>query len=291
MKLKLLGKKAMVFLCSLTVVGTMLTGCSKKEAKQEVEGTMASGAKKLSGSIMMVGSTSMEKLALAVAEDYMNKNKDVKVSTEFVGSSAGVEAVINGTAQIGNASRALKEEEKEKGIVENIVAIDGIAIILNKKNVVSNLTKEQLVGIYTGGIKNWSEVGGKDSPIVVIGREAGSGTRGAFEEILKVVDACAYANELENTGAVMAQVAATEGAVGYVSLDVVNDTVKTADFDGVAANSDNIRNNSYTLARPFVMATMGELKEQSELVQAFFEYLKSEDGKAIISKVGLVTVD
>jgi phosphate transport system substrate-binding protein len=233
----------------------------------------------------------MEKLALAVAEDFMNKNDDVTINAEFVGSSAGIEAVTNGTADIGNASRGLKEEEKANGVVENIVAIDGIAVIINKNNTVTNVTKDQLIGIYTGTITNWSELSGKDSPIVVIGRESGSGTRGAFEEILKIEDACTYANELDNTGAVMAQVAATEGAVGYVSLDVVNDTVTAVGFDSVAANADNVKSGSYTLSRPFVMATKGEISEQSELIKAFFNYLTSEEGKAIIAKVGLVTVD
>jgi phosphate transport system substrate-binding protein len=298
------------------MLGALMTGCKKNEetgddktapttvaGEKEQSGSETGGdkieptvavvveEKKLSGSITMVGSTSMEKLALAVAEDFMNKNGDVTITAEFVGSGAGVEAVTNGTADIGNASRGLKEEEKANGVVENIVAIDGIAVIINKNNTVTNVTKDQLIGIYTGTITNWSELSGKDSPIVVIGRESGSGTRGAFEEILKIEDTCAYANELDNTGAVMAQVAATEGAVGYVSLDVVNDTVTALDFDAVAANADNVKSGSYTLSRPFVMATKGEINEQSELLQAFFSYLKSDEGKAIIAKVGLVTVD
>lgn len=289
MKLKLYAKKMMVVMSCVAMMGAMLTGCGKSDAKKET--SEASESKQQSGTITMVGSTSMEKLALALAEDYMNKNKDVQVTAEFVGSGAGIEAVINGTTDIGNSSRALKDEEKTKGVVENIVAMDGIAVIVNQANTVTNLTKDQLVSIYTGTIKNWSEVGGKDTPIVVIGREAGSGTRGAFEEILKIADTCVYANELENTGAVMAQVSATEGAVGYVSLDVVDDTVKALDFDGVSANEDTIRNNTYTLSRPFVMATKGEISEQSELVQAFFKYLQSEEGRAIITQVGLVTVD
>lgn len=303
MKLKSFMKKALVVTCCLTMMGAVLTGCSKSEDNStDTTPTKAAGTtdnntgtaasnKKLSGNISMVGSTSMEKLALAVAEDFMNKNSDVTIGTEFVGSGAGIEAVNNGTADIGNASRALKDAEKANGVVENIVAIDGIAVVTNKNNTVTGVTKDQLVGIYTGTIKNWNEVGGNDSPIVVIGREAGSGTRGAFEEILGVEDACVYANELDNTGAVMAQVAATDGAIGYVSLDVVNDSVNALDFDGAAANADNVKSGAYTLSRPFVMATKGEISEQSELVQAFFAYLKSDEGKAIIAQVGLVTVD
>jgi phosphate transport system substrate-binding protein len=297
MKLKSLIKKVMVVTCCLTMMGAVLTGCSKSDDKTDATPTTdtntetASGDTKLSGTISMVGSTSMEKLALAVAEDFMNKNGDVTVNAEFVGSGAGIEAVTNGTADIGNASRGLKDEEKANGVVENIVAIDGIAVVTNKNNTVTGVTKDQLVGIYTGTIKNWSELGGNDSPIVVIGRESGSGTRGAFEEILGVEDACVYANELDNTGAVMAQVAATDGAVGYVSLDVVDDTVKALDFDGAAATAENVKSGAYTLSRPFVMATKGEISAQSELVQAFFAYLKSDEGKAIITQVGLVTVD
>ncbi len=299
MKLKSVIKKIFVLTSCLTIVGTALTGCSKKD-KEVTDATSAydlkdnntgTTDKKLSGAITMVGSTSMEKLALAVAEDFMNKNSGVTVGTEFVGSGAGIEAVTNGTADIGNASRALKEEEKANGVVENIVAIDGIAVVTNKSNTVTGVTKEELVAIYTGTIKNWSELGGKDAPIVVIGRESGSGTRGAFEEILGVQDICLYVNELDNTGAVMAQVAAIDGAIGYVSLDVVNDTVKALDFDGVIANAENVKSRAYTLSRPFVMATKGEISEQSELVQAFFAYLKSEEGKSIITQVGLVTVD
>ncbi|MDD5936161.1 MAG: phosphate ABC transporter substrate-binding protein [Clostridiales bacterium] len=296
MKIKNFVKKAFVVTCCISMMGAMLSGCGKKDDKtveenKTVETNKTTEDKKLTGTITMVGSTSMEKLALAVAEDYMAKNSGVTVNAEFVGSGAGIEAVINGTANIGNSSRNLKEEEKAAGAVENIVAIDGIAVVVNKANTVKAVTKDQLVGIYTGTIKNWSELGGNDSPIVVIGRESGSGTRGAFEEILKVEDQCVYANELDNTGAVMAQVAATEGAIGYVSLDVVDDTVNALAYDGADATAENVKSGIYSLSRPFVMATKGEITEQSELVQAFFDYLKSEEGKAIIQQVGLVTVD
>ncbi len=300
-------KKAAVMACCVALIGGVLTGCgSNNNSKDENNSNTGNSGvtneptkagdnkeedKKLSGSITLIGSTSMEKLSNAVAEDFMNKNRNVTVTPEFVGSGAGIEAVINGTADIGNSSRNLKDAEKEAGAVENIVAIDGIAVVLDKSNTVTNLTKDQLIGIYTGTIRNWSELGGNDQPIVVIGREAGSGTRGAFEEILKVEDQCVYANELDNTGAVMAKVASTKGAIGYVSLDVVDDSVTVADLEGVAATAENIKAGNYFLSRPFVMATKGEISEQSELIQAFFEYLKSEDGKAIIEAVGLITVD
>lgn len=286
-------KKVLTSLCLGTLVVGMMTGCSKNnnnEGSGAGVDTTTNGSK-LSGSITMVGSTSMEKLANAVAEDFMNKNKGVTVNAEFIGSGAGVEAVNKGTADIGNSSRNLKDSEKEAGAVENIVAIDGIAVIIDKANTVTNLTKDQLISIYKGEINRWSELGGDDMPIVVIGREAGSGTRGAFEEILGVEDACKYANELDNTGAVMAKVASTKGAIGYVSLDVVDDTVTAVALEGVAANAENIKAGDYFLSRPFVMATKGEISEQSELVKAFFDYLKSEEGKAIIQSVGLINVD
>lgn len=245
----------------------------------------------LSGSISMAGSTSMEKLANAVAESFMAKYPGVTVTAEFTGSSAGIEAVTAGSVDIGNSSRALKEEEKAAGVVENIVAIDGIAVVVDPANTVKDLTKDQLVSIYTGETKNWSELGGGDAPIVVIGREAGSGTRGAFEELVGVEDACAYASELDSTGAVIAKVASTPGAIGYASLDAIDDTVTAVALEGVEPTVENIKAGNYFLSRPFVMATKGEISEQNETVQALFDYLASDEGKEVISGVGLITVD
>lgn len=245
----------------------------------------------LSGSIRMVGSTSMEKFANALSEALMEKYPDVTVSPQFVGSGAGVEAVLNGTADIGNASRNLKDEEKEKGAVENIVAIDGIAVVVDPANAVEDLSKQQLSDIYSGKINNWKDVGGADAPVVVVGREAGSGTRSAFEEILKLEDACKYSNELDSTGAVMAKVASTPGAVGYVSLDVVDDTVKALKLDGTEPSEETIKAGTYFLSRPFVMATKGEIGEQSELVQAMFDYIYSAEGAKLVKSVGLIAVD
>ena len=245
----------------------------------------------LSGSIQMVGSTSMEKLANALSEAFMEKYPDVTVTAEFVGSGAGIEAVNNGTADIGNSSRNLKDEEKEAGAVENVVAIDGIAVCVDPANTVTGLTKDQLTNIYNGTITNWSEVGGEDAPIIVVGREAGSGTRGAFEELLGLEDACVYANELDSTGAVMAKVAATPGAIGYVSLDALDDSVVALALDGVDATAENIKAGNYFLSRPFVMATKGEISEQSELVQAWFDYVLGAEGQEIAAEVGLITVE
>ena len=245
----------------------------------------------LSGSVSMSGSTSMEKLANAVAESFMEKYPNVTVTAEFTGSSAGIESVLAGSVDIGNSSRNLKDDEKSAGAAENIVAIDGIAVVADPANKVEDLTKDQLVSIYTGETKNWSEVGGDDQAIVVVGREAGSGTRGAFEELLDIADACVYANELDSTGAVMAKVASTPGAIGYVSLDVVDDSVKALKLDGVDATEENIKAGNYALSRPFVMATKGEISEQKTEVQALFDYLTSNEGKALIKSVGLITVD
>ena len=245
----------------------------------------------LSGTVSMAGSTSMEKLANALAESFMAAYPGVTVTAEFTGSGAGIEAVTAGSVDIGNASRNLTDDEKAAGIMENIVAIDGIAVVADTANEVAGLTADQLASIYKGEITNWSEVGGADQPIVVVGREAGSGTRSAFEELLAIEDQCAYANELDSTGAVMAKVASTPGAIGYVSLDVLDDTVKTLAIDEVEPTVENIKGGSYALSRPFVMATNGEISEQSEAVQAIFTYLASDEGKALVESVGLITVD
>ena len=259
------------------------------QAESAADTQAAEAAAGLSGSITLAGSTSMEKFANALAEAFMEKYPDVTVQAEFTGSSAGVEAVLGGQSDVGNSSRKLKDEEKEKGAVENIVAIDGIAVVTDPANTAADLTKEQLINIYNGTITNWKDAGGSDQPIVEIGREAGSGTRGAFEEILKLEDACKYANELDSTGAVMAKVASTPGAIGYVSLDVIDDTVKLLTLNGVEANEENIKTGDYFLSRPFVMATNGEISAQNDLVKALFDYVYSAEGDELVKSVGLIT--
>lgn len=261
------------------------------EVEETVEETVEEENVDLNGTITMAGSTSMEKFANALAESFMAKYPGVTVTAEFTGSSAGVESVLAGSVDIGNSSRNLKEEEIANGAVENIVAIDGIAVVTDAANTVTGLTKDQLIGIYTGEIKNWNELGGEDLAIVVVGREAGSGTRGAFEEILEIEDACVYANELDSTGAVMAKVASTPGAIGYVSLDVLDDTVIALTLDEVEPSAETIKSGEYFLSRPFVMATNGEIAEQSEAVQAMFDYLQSDEGKELVASVGLIVVD
>lgn len=271
---------------------------SSAEASIVAESTVAANSEAapaeatadLSGSISMVGSTSMEKLANALSEAFMEEYPEVTVTAEFAGSGAGIEAVTNGTADIGNSSRSLKDEEKAAGVVENVVAIDGIAVCVDPANEVADLTKEQLTNIYNGTVTNWKEVGGADEPIIVIGREAGSGTRGAFEELVDLKDACKYANELDSTGAVIAKVASTPGAIGYASLDALDDSVKALSLEGVEATAENIKAGNYFLSRPFVMATKGEISEQNDLVQAWFDFVLGDEGQQVASEVGLITV-
>lgn len=272
-----------------------LTGCgttgtdSSSSGKADTQTSIASGDNTdISGTVTMAGSTSMEKLANAMKEAFTEKYPDVTVTAEFTGSSAGMESLAAGQVEIGNASRALSDDEKAGGAEENIVAIDGIAMVTDSGNRVVDISSEELAKVYTGEITNWKELGGDDEQIVVIGRESGSGTRDAFEELLDIKDACNYAQELDSTGAVMAKVAATPGAIGYVSLDVIDDTVTSMKLDGVDATEENILNGTYTLQRPFVMATMGSVSEQSDAVQAFFAYMESEEGQEVIKAVGLI---
>lgn len=273
-------KKALVILAGLVVIVNGFVACGGESGDNT--------GSQLNGTITLNGSTSMNKLSNALKEGFMTANPNVMVHVEFTGSGTGIQAAIDGTTNIGNSSRALKEEELQAGLVENVVAIDGIAVIVNKGVNVTNVTSEQLAKIYMGEIKNWSELGGKNEPIVVVGRESGSGTRGAFEELLEVEDICDYAQEIDSTGGVLSTVANTGGAIGYISLDVIDDSVTIMAIDGVVASEENIVAGDYMLSRPFVMATKGAVSEQSELVQAFFAYIESEEGQAIIKQVGLI---
>ena len=274
----LFKKKMVAALTAVCLMSVALTGCGSKKKD----------SKSLNGTLKVAGSTSMEKLCEAMSESFMEANPGVTVTVEYTGSGAGIEALSSGSIDIGNASRGLKDDEKANGCVENIVAIDGIAVITDKDNRVTDVTSKDLAKIYTGEITNWSEIGGDNQPIVVIGREAGSGTRDAFEELLEVKDSCNYAQELDSTGAVLAKVAATPGAIGYVSLDVVDDTVIGMKIDGVEPTEEQILAGKYLLQRPFVMATKGQISEQNEVVQAWFDYINSDEGKAVIKKVGLI---
>lgn len=265
---------------------TATTAAATTAAAETTEA--AAEAAKLSGTVTLAGSTSMQKLCEAMIESFEEAYPDITVTAEYTGSGAGLESLVGGKTDIGNASRALKDGEKESGAVENIVAIDGIAVITHTSNTVSDLTSQQLTDIYTGKITNWVDLGGADEAIVVLGREAGSGTRGAFEELLDVADQCAYAQELDSTGGVLAKVASTPGSIGYVSLDVVDDTVKALSLDGVEPTEGNIVAGSYKLSRPFVMATLGTIDEQNDLVKTWFNYVQSDEGQAVIKAMGLI---
>ena len=273
-------KKIATLLVATVVMVASLCACGSSDSE--------GGSGSLNGTITLNGSTSMNKLANALKEGYMMANPGVTVNVEFTGSGTGIQAAIDGTADIGNSSRALKEEELSAGLVENIVAIDGIAIIANKDVTVTDVTSEQLAQIYKGECRNCNELGGSDTPIVVIGRESGSGTRGAFEELLEVEDVCAYAQEIDSTGGVLSTVANTPGAIGYISLDVIDASVNVMAIDGVVASEETIVAGDYMLSRPFVMATKGEISAQNEFVQSFFAYIASEEGQAIIKQVGLI---
>ena len=260
-------KKLLAVLAAACMMTAAFTGCGSEPAEEELQGNLT-----------LAGSTSMEKYCEALSESFMAANPGVTVTVEYTGSGAGLESLAAGSVDIGNSSRALTDEEKSGGEVENIVALDGIA----------DVTAEGLAKIYKGEVANWNELGGEDQPIVVIGREAGSGTRDAFEELLEVQDNCAYAQELDSTGAVLAKVASTPGAIGYVSLDVVDDTVNALTIDGVEASEEQILEGNYILQRPFVMATKGEISQQNDIVKAWFDYVGSDEGKEITKKVGLI---
>ena len=268
------------------VLSFSLVGCGNNDGGSDAA---ASGSGDVSGTVALNGSTSMEKLVNGLKEGIVETYPNLQLEPQFTGSSAGIEAVTNGTADIGDVSRALTDEEKAGGLVENIVALDGIAVVTDTASTATNLTTQQLKDIYTGKITNWSEVGGADQNIVVIGRESGSGTRDAFEEILDIADQCQLAQTLNETGAVAAAVQSTPGAIGYISLDALNDKVKALQLDGVAPSEETVKDGSYTLQRPFVMATKGEISEQSAQVQAVFEFINSDAGQEVISSVGLVS--
>ena len=277
-----------VLALSMAACGAQSTETTATTAAATTAAAETTEAAKLSGTVALAGSTSMQKLCEAMIESFEESYPDITVTAEYTGSGAGLESLVGGKTDIGNASRALKDGEKDSGAVENIVAIDGIAVITHTSNTVSDLTSQQLTDIYTGKITNWVDLGGADEAIVVLGREAGSGTRGAFEELLDVADQCAYAQELDSTGGVLAKVASTPGSIGYVSLDVVDGTVKALSLDGVEPTEENIVAGSYKLSRPFVMATLGTVEEQNDLVKTWFNYVQSDEGQAVIKAMGLI---
>ena len=256
-------------------------------AAPAAEAPATTAAAKLSGTVATDGSTSMEKVIGALGEAFMEANPDTTFTYNPTGSGSGIQAVQEGRCDIGLSSRALKDAEKEAGLTETVLAYDGIAMIVNPANPVEDLSLEQIADIYTGKITNWSEVGGNDSQIVLIGREAGSGTRGGFEEIVGVVDACQYRQELSSTGDVITTVAQNPDAIGYASLAAVKDTVKALKVAGVTPTEATVKDGTYTIQRPFVLATKtGE--KLNDVAQAFFDYATSADASEIITAAGAV---
>ena len=250
----------------------------------------AAAPAKLSGTVSTDGSTSMEKVIGALGEAFMEANADVTFTYNPTGSGSGIQAVQEGRCDIGLSSRALKDEEKAAGLTETVLCYDGIAVIVNPENTVEDLTLEQIAAIYTGEIKNWSEVGGADAEIVLIGREAGSGTRSGFEEIVEVKDKCQYRQELSSTGDVITTVAQNPGAIGYASLASVKDTVKAVKVGGVAPSEAAVKDGTYAIQRPFVLATKTGV-QLGDAAQAFFDYVTSADANEIIVAAGVVPVN
>lgn len=266
-----------------------LAACGNQSAENTQSGSDKNDGSELSGTVMCLGSTSMSKVMGILAEQFGTDNSGVTVSVEGGGSSAGVEAAANGTADLGLASRALKDEEKEQGLVENIIALDGIAIIVNADNAVADLSVEQIAKIFTGEITDWSEVGGEAGDIAVIGREAGSGTRDGFESITETEDSCKLDQELTSTGAVIEAVRGNAAAIGYASLSEVEgqDGVSAITVDGVECSESTILDGTYKIQRPFVIVTK-EGAEMSAQTKAFFDWAMSTDAADLIRQAGAV---
>lgn len=269
---------------SAAASATTTAAASDSETSAATSETTA--ASDLSGSLILTGSTSMADVATALAEAFMKANPDVTVSVGGNGSGEGPTAVNDGTAQIGMLSRGLKDTETPEAFDKYIIGYDGIAVIVNSAAGVTALTKDQIVKIFKGEITNWKDVGGADAVIQCIGREAASGTRGAFEELVDLKDACVYKVEQNSTGNVKQAVASNPNAIGYVSLSAVDDTVVAVDYDGVAASTDNVSNGTYALQRPFVM--IDKAGTTDALTVAFLDFVFSDEGMAIVADDGIV---
>lgn len=261
--------------------GSSAPAASSTAASSEEASSAATEAGSLSGKIATGGSTSVEKVINALMEGYAELQPGVQITYEPTGSGAGITGVAEGTLDLGLSSRYLKDEEKEQGLVENVFALDGIALVVHPDNTVTDLTPEQIKGLATGEITNWSEVGGPDAPVVPIGREAGSGTRDGFESVIGVEDACKYQQELTSTGAVISAVVSNPNAFGYASLAAVGDTVKVVSVSGVTPSVETVQDGSYVLQRPFVMVTK-EGTELSEQAQNFLDFATSADAASLI---------
>lgn len=279
-------KKYIAILMAITCAAALLlTGCGQNNDPQP--DPQPSG---LTGSVATDGSTSMQKVINTLGEAFMNENKGITFTYNPTGSGSGIKAVQEGRCDIGLSSRALKAEEKEAGLKETVLAYDGIAIIVNPENPVSDLTLEQIADIYTGRITNWKDLGGNDAEIVLIGREAGSGTRDGFETITGTTDACKYRQELTSTGDVITAVSQNPDAIGYASLAAVKDSVKALNVGGVTPSEATVKDGSYTVQRPFVLVTK-EGVTLSPVAQAFFDYATSAEAAPIISAAGAVSAN
>ena len=288
-------KKILAFALSAVMALALLAGCGNQtdnNSSNNDNGGDASDtpAASVSGTVSTDGSTSMEKVIGALSESYMAANKDVTVNYNPTGSGAGITAVQEGTCDIGLSSRALKDEEKAAGLKETVLAYDGIAIIVHPDNPVSDLSIEQIAKLYTGEITNWKDVGGSDAEVVLIGREAASGTRDGFESITGTKDKCQYRQELTSTGDVITAVSQNPDAIGYASLAAIKDSVKALSVDGVTPSETTVKDGSYQVQRPFVLVTV-EGKALSAAAQSFFDYATSADAADIIAEAGAVAAN
>ena len=285
-------KKLISLALTAALALSILTACGSKNDTPADTGADSNTPAEatVSGTVSTDGSTSMEKVINSLGESFMAMNKDVKFTYNPTGSGSGIQAVSEGRCDIGLSSRALKDDEKASGLVETVVALDGIAIVVNPENPVSDLDIDTIAKIYTGEITNWKDVGGNDAEIVLIGREAGSGTRDGFESITDTKDACQYRQELTSTGDVINTVSQNPDAIGYASLSAVGDSVKALTVGGVEATEATVKDGSYVVQRPFVLVTK-EGTKLSPAAQAFFEYALSADAASIIAAAGAVAAN
>ena len=283
-------KKFWTILASATLALALLAGCGSNSNTPTSSASSAPTDGELTGSVATDGSTSMKSVIGALGESFQNANSGVTFTYNPTGSGSGIQAVSEGRCDIGLASRSLKDDEKSSGLTETVLAYDGIAVVVSPENPVSDLTIEQIADIYTGKITNWSEVGGNDAEIVLIGREAGSGTRDGFESITGTEEACQYRQELTSTGDVIATVSQNPNAIGYASLSAVNDTVKALSVGGVAPSEDTVKDGSYVIQRPFVLVTKDGVT-LSPAAQAFFDYATSAEAAPIIAQAGAVAAN
>lgn len=284
-------KKFLTLALTAVMALSLLTACGSKNDNSADTNTDGSNTETtLSGTVSTDGSTSMEKVINSLGESFMAMNKDVKFTYNPTGSGSGIQAVSEGRCDIGLSSRALKDDEKASGLVETVVALDGIAIVVNPENPVSDLDIDTIAKIYTGEITNWKNVGGNDAEIVLIGREAGSGTRDGFESITDTKDACQYRQELTSTGDVINTVSQNPDAIGYASLSAVGESVKALTVGGVEATEATVKDGSYVVQRPFVPVTK-EGTKLSPAAQAFFDYALSADAASIIAAASAVAAN